>query len=256
MSVISKKTFTTKRFGQKRKVGSENKEENNGAGSSVGRIVSRVRIRNPPGILFRVITELSDIQKKDVISMGFGEILEFKINEIPTRLGYWLLDRFDADACILDVNGRRVSITPELVKSMLGVPMGDIHIETRDNADYRNPLTKRWKGQFGKDVKKFFNTHVADKILEKKQGGWMFKLNFLVLFFSTLGELNLSNTVNLRFLPCINNEDDIPKLDWCTYLTECLVRTKKAWKRNKHFNGPVVLLLVCTCYVFSMYFLV
>ena len=50
---------------------------------------------------------------------------------------------------------------------MLGVPMGDIQIEARDNSNYRNPLIKQWKGQFGKDVKKFFNTHVAEKILEK-----------------------------------------------------------------------------------------
>lgn len=138
---------------------------------------------------------------------------------------------------------------------MLGVPMGDIHIDTCDNSDYRNPLIKQWKGQFGKDVKKFYNTHVADEILkEPKWGGWLFKLNFLVLFFSTTGELNLSNTVNLRFIPCINNEDDIPKLDWCTYIIECLIRTKRAWNRNQHFNGHVILLLVCNCYVFSVYF--
>ncbi|PWA53614.1 phospholipase-like protein [Artemisia annua] len=183
-------------------------------------------------------------QKKDVISMGFGDFLEFKINDIPTRLGYWLLDRFDEETRILDVNGRRISITPDLVKNMLGVPMGDIHIEASDNADYRNPLIKQWKGQFRKDVKKFFNSHVVDAIVKNKRGGWMFKLNFLVLFFSTIGELNLSNTVNLRFLPCINNEDDIPKLDWCSYIIECLVRTKRAWNRNQHFNGPVILILV------------
>ena len=47
--------------------------------------MSRVRIRNPPGNLFRVITQLSDQQKKDVRSMGFGELLEFKIKDIPTR---------------------------------------------------------------------------------------------------------------------------------------------------------------------------
>ena len=244
VTVSRNKCFTKTRFEQKDKVVTENKKGKKGAGSSDGTNVTRVRIRNPPGNLFRVITQLSDQQKKDVRSMGFGELLEFKINDIPTRLGYWLLDKFDADTCILDLNGRRISITPELVNNMLGVPRGDVHIQARDNADYRNPLTKQWKGQFGKKVTKFYNTRVADEIVKTKQVGWWFKLNFLVLFFSTIGELNLNNTVNLRFLPCINNEDDIPKLDWCTYIIECLVRTKKGWKRNEHFNGPIILLLV------------
>ncbi|PWA87360.1 hypothetical protein CTI12_AA128140 [Artemisia annua] len=244
VTVGKKKTFTTKRFEQKRVVGSGGKKGKNKAGSSVGRIVNRVHLRNPPGSLFRVITEMSDIQKKDVRSMGFGEVLAFKIKDIPTRLAYWLLDRFDENTCTLDVNGRSISITPDLVKNMLGVPRGDVHIQAPDNADYRNPLIRKWKEQFGEGVKKHFPSLVVKEILETKKGGWMFKLNFLVLFFSTIGELNLSNTVNLRFLPCIKNEDDILKLDWCTYIIECLVRTKRSWNRNAHFNGPVILLLV------------
>ena len=167
VTVSRNKCFTKTRFEQKDKVVTENKKGKKGAGSSDGTNVTRVRIRNPPGNLYRVITQLSDQQKKDVRSMGFGELLEFKINDIPTRLGYWLLDKFHADTCILDLNGRRISITPELVNNMLGVPRGDVHIQARDNADYRNPLTKQWKGQFGKDVKKFFNTHVVGEIVKK-----------------------------------------------------------------------------------------
>ena len=144
----------------------------------------------------------------------------------------------------MDVNGRRINITLDVVKNMLGVPRGDVHIQACDTSDYRNPLTRWWKEQFGKGVKRYYNTHVANEILKTKRGGWMFKLNFLVLFFSTIGEVNLSNTVNLRFLPCINNEDDILKIDWCTYIIECLVRTKRSWNRNAHFNGPVILLHV------------
>ncbi|PWA72323.1 ulp1 protease family, C-terminal catalytic domain-containing protein [Artemisia annua] len=212
VSVSKKKIFTTKRFEKKGKVGSGNKKGKN-----------RVHLRNPPENLFRVITHLSEIQKNDVRRMGFGEVLEFKISKVPTRLAYWLLDMFDENTCVLDVKGKRINITPDVVNNMLGVPKGDVHIKTRDNSDYRNPLIRQWKEQFGEDVKKYFNSHVAKEILETKRGGWMFKLNFLVLFFSTIGELNLSNTVNLRFLPCINTEDDIPKLDWCTYIIECLV---------------------------------
>ena len=116
VTVGKKKTFTTKRFEEKGKLGSGTKKGKNVAGPSVGRNVNRVHLRNPPGNLFRVITQMSDVQKKDVRSMGFGEVLEFKISDVPTRLAYWLLDRFDENTCRLDVNGKIIHITPDVVK--------------------------------------------------------------------------------------------------------------------------------------------
>ncbi|PWA45563.1 Peptidase C48, SUMO/Sentrin/Ubl1 [Artemisia annua] len=206
--------------------------------------VKRVQARNPPKKLYQVITELSSRQKESVREIGFSELLEFKINNVPTRLSYWLLDNFDEEACCLIVNGRRIEITRDLVRNVLGVPFGDVHVDARDEADFRNALTRAWKAQFGSNVKRHYTRRLAELILSTRQGGWLFKINFLVLLFSTIGEANKCNTVNLKFLPCIKSEADILQMDWCTYIIECLIKTKIQWNRNSHFNGPLVLLLV------------
>jgi hypothetical protein len=90
----------------------------------------------------------------------------------------------------------------------------------------------------------FIDPHIAKFIYDKKRSGWMFKINFLVLFFTTFGEANMSNTVNLKFLHLLKNEDDIGKMDWCTYIIELLIKTERSWKRDGFYNGPILLLLV------------
>ena len=65
-----------------------------------------------------------------------------------------------------------------------------------------------------------------------------------MLFFTTFGEANLSNTVNIKFLHLLKNEDDIGKMDWCMYIIELLIKTKRSWKRDGFYNGPILLLLV------------
>ncbi|GJS96341.1 ulp1 protease family, C-terminal catalytic domain-containing protein [Tanacetum coccineum] len=181
--------------------------------------MDKINLRNPPRILFRVITQLTRRQKQDVRDIGFGAFLEFKIKDVPKRLAYWLLDKFDAGTRSLNVNGRSIMITPQVVRNLLGVPMGEVHINARNETYFRNPLARQWKAQFGKDLKRHYNTHAGNEIVEKGSSGWMFKINFLI-------------------------EDDILKLDSCTYIIACLIKTKRSWKRSGFNNGPIVLLLV------------
>ncbi|GKA40161.1 hypothetical protein Tco_0732754 [Tanacetum coccineum] len=56
---------------------------------------------------------------------------------------------------------------------MLGVPMGEVYINARNETDFRNPLAHQWKAQFGKALKRHYNTHVANEIVEKGcSGSW------------------------------------------------------------------------------------
>ncbi|PWA84829.1 hypothetical protein CTI12_AA155960 [Artemisia annua] len=78
-------------------------------------------------------------------------------------------------------------------------------------------------------------TAVKRKIYTQQAGGWMFKLNFLVLYFTSIGESNKNTIVNLRFFNCTQDENDILGFDWCSYVLQCLVRTKKSWIRTSHY---------------------
>ena len=206
--------------------------------------MDRVHLRIPPLSLFRVLTNLTDKQRQSVRDMGFGGILEYRLSEIPTRLGYWVLDKFDEDSCSLKFNGNTIRVTREAVHEILGIPMGTIHVDALKGTSRSDKLTKSWKSLFGGNIGRIYFTNVEDIIQSQKEGGWMFKVTFLVLLFTAMGQSNMCATVNLKFLPCILGEEDIIHLDWCTYMIECLVNTKRSWKRSTHYNGPLVMLLV------------
>ena len=154
-----------------------------------------------------------------------------------------MLDNFDEDRCVLNVDGKDISITRETVRDVLGLPMGNVPVKAVDEADCRHPLVVEWKRQF-ESMTRYKHIPVEKQIYTQADGGWMFKLNFLVLYFKTIGESNKNATVNLRFFNCIQDENDIPGFDWCSYVLECLVRTKKSWIRTRHYCGPIIILLV------------
>ncbi|PWA53169.1 hypothetical protein CTI12_AA445290 [Artemisia annua] len=161
--------------------------------------------------LHRLLPKLSPKQKEDVKEMGFGDVLGFRIKDVPTRLSYWLLDNFDEDRCVLNVDGKAITITRETVRDVLGIPMGNVPVEAVDEADFRHPLVVEWKQQF-ESTTRYTHIPVEKKIYTQQEGGWMFKLNFLVLYFTSIGESNKNATVNLRFFNCIQDENDIPRL--------------------------------------------
>ncbi|GJR12857.1 ribonuclease H-like domain, reverse transcriptase, RNA-dependent DNA polymerase [Tanacetum coccineum] len=250
-SVHKQKLVIHNEKGKKKVVTKANCKRNNGkknVGARTKHDVDRVHIRVSLWSLHRLIPNLSSKQREDVIDMGFGAVLGFKIKDVPTRLSYWLLDNFHKDACILNVNGKAISITRETVKDVLGLPMGSVYVEARDEADFRHPLVVEWKRQFGKKHRYYHGPVEHEMIRQQVAGGWLFKLNFLVLYFTSIGESNKNATVNLKFLQCIADEHDIPNFDWCSYIVECLVRTKKSWVRTYHYTGPVIVLLILYAY--------
>ncbi|PWA51308.1 hypothetical protein CTI12_AA463700 [Artemisia annua] len=199
----------------------KNKDEK-GVGCKVPDVV-RIHQRISLWSLHRLLPNLSPMQREDVNEMGFGAVLGFSIKDVPTRLCYWLLDNFDEDRCVLNVDGKEISITRETVRDVLGLPMGNVPVEAVDEADFRHPLVVEWKKQFESTssliVRQGRYKHIpVEKLIYTQQaGGWMFKLNFLVLYFTSIGESNKNATVNLRFFNCIQDENDIPGFDWCSY---------------------------------------
>ncbi|GKA57827.1 peptidase C48, SUMO/sentrin/Ubl1, partial [Tanacetum coccineum] len=193
--------------------------------------------------LHRLIPNLSPQQRKNIIEMGFGSVLDFKIKDVPTRLSYWLLDNFNEETCVLNVDGKTIPITRETIKDLLGVPMGSVYVQARDEADFRHRLVIEWKSQFGKK-ERYYHGPLEQLIYTQTDGGWWFNINFLVLYLTSIGEANKNATCNLRFLHCINDETAIHQFDWCTFILECLIRTKKSWVRKSHYTGPIIILVI------------
>ncbi|XP_031098273.1 uncharacterized protein LOC116002310 [Ipomoea triloba] len=61
-----------------------------------------LRIRVPPLLFVEALEDLTAQQRKDICDIGFGDVLELKIKELPVLLGRWLLSNFyNEKMCVL-----------------------------------------------------------------------------------------------------------------------------------------------------------
>ncbi|MFS7900147.1 hypothetical protein Hanom_Chr00s097742g01802101 [Helianthus anomalus] len=194
--------------------------------------------------LLDAISSLSDEQKKAVKEMGFEALLSLKINFVPTMLAYWLVMNYDEDRQEINTGNHRIKITSKLVEECLGIPRGKITVLEKNKP--RKGVGERvdeFKNQF--DTTKISVIKVIDLIKESSQAGKLFNTNFLVVVNTLLGETTQSTTFNQRFIIGIEKDSEIPNMNWCGYMLECLRRSKKKWKGGiDQFIGPIILLAV------------
>ncbi|PWA98693.1 hypothetical protein CTI12_AA012210 [Artemisia annua] len=152
--------------------------------------------------------------------MGFESLLEnnFKINTTPTKLGYWVVDQFDPETCIIKMgDGRAILITLKMIQEMLGILMGEIAVTQVRFATTEYPLIVKWRHTYDYPDDRFYLKSVVEKLLIEHHTGLEFKLNFLIVIISILRDCITNGTVNQKFIQCIENEEDIRNMDWCTH---------------------------------------
>ena len=206
------------------------------------RILPRCSLAN----LTHWIATFSDAQKKTVVEMGFGSMLDLKLESVPTAMGFWLVQNYNHQNSTLHIGTKVVRITPELVHEVLGIPIGKKEVMDR-RSTAKNEVITEWKQQFpGPDkwVLRPFVLGFFERVSGNKDAGRCFSLNFLVGFFTIIGETNKNSVVNLRFLSSISRNTIIKDLRWCDYLIHCLNRTRSTWTPDTKFNGPIILLAV------------
>nr|KAJ0191055.1 hypothetical protein LSAT_V11C800391100 [Lactuca sativa] len=80
--------------------------------------------RCSPKSLLAIILRLSKQQKECSTSMGFGSMLKMKMTDIPLKLGFYILKKFDFERMVIDVEGKELKVTTQSVHDMLGIPTG------------------------------------------------------------------------------------------------------------------------------------
>ncbi|KAJ0693220.1 putative phospholipase [Helianthus annuus] len=198
--------------------------------------------KSTPNDLCCALNGLSAAQKADLKDMGFASLTAFNIHKIPVGLGRWLLVNYSHETNELNVGSHVIKVTTSKVHDVFGVPMGDIPVYEHKRKRMTDVFREEWKNQF-------FQTSVTindviQKLKLRRQGGKLFKLNFLVLFNSIMGETTKRATVNPKFLASIRDEGDICKMDWCSYMITCLNRTKEGWNGKEPYYGPLTFLAV------------
>nr|GEX76138.1 hypothetical protein [Tanacetum cinerariifolium] len=176
-----------------------------------------IRTRGSLKVLYNLMKNLSLAQMKDIIDIRFGSMIGMASEEIPGKIAHFFVDNFDDDSMKLKLSNGVISVTPELVYKVLGVPLGGEDINRMDRLGIEDVTTLEWHGQFRN--KNPTPKKVYDKIQESQIGGILFKLNFLVLFSNAMGlsEKGRQCRPGKSIIGYIYEETKIESLDWCKY---------------------------------------
>nr|GEZ17425.1 hypothetical protein [Tanacetum cinerariifolium] len=148
--------------------------------------------RSSPRTFYNSISTLKPNQKACLEQIGFGNFVEFKVDGIPSKLGLYVVDKFDAK------------------KMEMKLAEGDIKLRIR-------------------------KSNSADM---------NFKLNFIVLFTSVMGQFKPKGFCDLKILDYIRPDIDLANINWCEYFLRCLRSCKEEWTKSKKifFRGPLTFL--------------
>nr|KAJ0214177.1 hypothetical protein LSAT_V11C400224810 [Lactuca sativa] len=202
--------------------------------------------RCSPEALLSIILGMSKEQKESVRSMGFGALLKMKITDIPLKLGFYVLQKFDFERMVIDIEGKELKVTAESVHDMLGIPIGGTKLTQLDQWPKDDTSYDEWKQQFKKDSIIRLSA-IKNVIVSTIQAEFNFKLNILVLFVNTFCESTSMGRCNLFPLSYISRRTDINNIDWCNYVFDCLVRTKNSYipySDISFFVGPSAFLVL------------
>ncbi|GKA36949.1 hypothetical protein Tco_0723514 [Tanacetum coccineum] len=199
--------------------------------------------RTSPKALYNAIVTLKPIQKACLARIGFADVLEFKCDGIPPKIGFYVVDNFSQHNMEIKLNERFIEITQESISEMLGIRNEGVDIMEEEDANDEE-MVKNWVDQFeeGKDI-----TPSAVKFLIRKSkvADMNFKLNFIVLFTSVMGSVKPKGICDLNVLNKISRKTELEKINWCKYVWRCLKTYKDGWKRDKsksYFLGPITYL--------------
>ncbi|PWA74292.1 hypothetical protein CTI12_AA251460 [Artemisia annua] len=195
-----------------------------------------IRTRGSPSQLFYLLSNMSPQQRNVVSKMGFSSLLAMKVCVIPSRLGFKAVDLFDEHSMSLNLKSGGIKINRETVNAIMGFPMGKEKIKYIKRVRTNNPTIISWRNQFHRyKNSKETNirvTEVVNVILDNGNTDRMFLLNFFVVLSSCLclPGSGVACQKILSFIP--DFDDDIKKLDWCSYLLDCLKDNEEAVDLN------------------------
>lgn len=207
--------------------------------------IPSLRTRSSPHSLFNAIKKLSDAQKECVTKIGFGKLLSLAVNEIPGHLGYYVVDNLDTTTMTLKLNEGGVRVTKEGIHRLTGLPNVGVVIEKCDDAKSDLVISKAWKVVHGKG--ELSPPDITKRLQTYKQADWMFKVDFAMLFLTTMVEFSGNGRCLKSYLAFFKEDLDFNKIDWCEAVYRSLKDCTYKWKRDdrkNNFVGPLTILVV------------
>nr|GEV06822.1 ankyrin repeat-containing domain, PGG domain protein [Tanacetum cinerariifolium] len=184
--------------------------------------------QSSPKSLFEAINCLIEERKRYLKQIGFERYINIPIVELPATLAYHVIKNFHTPSMELRLQKGSIKATRQKVHDILGIPMGNRKLEVLEQKDANDPFITEWEEQYS-HIQKPTPPAIALQMLGRHEADFMFKMNFITLFGSTMGTLENGGKVPTKLLKCIKEEVDITEIDWCDYILDSL-RTNRVTK--------------------------
>ncbi|PWA42714.1 hypothetical protein CTI12_AA542010 [Artemisia annua] len=226
--VEKEKKVVKRQKGKKNGKGKMGEEEDEDEGG--GEFFKSLRAKTTVKPFYNAVHSLSPERKQRVREMGFGTLLGFPYIEFPSKLPYFILKHLDDDTMQVKLpNGGVIEITPSKIREVLGIPMGPMSFFADNKRLKGNSEYCQFMAQLPRDARKRTTTTLSNIIQTTEGTDFMFDLNFLMLFANCLGTCSNSSMLKYHVLENVMSSKDIPNIDWCVFIWNCIKESKKKW---------------------------
>ncbi|GJT00373.1 hypothetical protein Tco_0821542 [Tanacetum coccineum] len=163
--------------------------------------------RSSPKALHDATSDLSEERKKCLKEIRFERYINFPIVKNPSTLAYHVIDKFHTSSMELRLEKGSIKVTIQKIHEILVIPMGETKLEDLNERPSNDPFIKEWKAQYS-HVGKPTPPAIASRINSTKETEFMFKMNFITLFGSTIGTLENGGKVLIKLLKYIKEDDE------------------------------------------------
>ncbi|KAL5760681.1 hypothetical protein ACOSQ2_019519 [Xanthoceras sorbifolium] len=194
--------------------------------------------RCTPLRLFRVVSALSDVQKKAVNDISFGNILLIPSGRLRRGLCLWLVQNFDVVSRSLCIHGKTIILDSCTFADIMNVPNRGQSIPM----DGEYPSVSEWASKFSVSGCGICINHLERRLLDMTSAGTEFKITFCVFLLGSLLTPGNSNFVSADFIALLTNVAVIPYMDWSTWCFNVLCDgIDKFKKRGKSLKTRCVI---------------
>ncbi|KAL8265486.1 hypothetical protein R6Q59_023616 [Mikania micrantha] len=153
--------------------------------------------------VFRCVKLLRDNQKKGVRQIGFGKLLKFNMDGIPSRMTHFVVDRLKGKRMEIIYKGGCLKIIPQLIHKLLGAPIGGVKIESIVTLEVLDYSVCQWRRQYEGRLQA--TRQIVEKIkCVEDENTFDFRMDFLILFLAVLVECHKNGRVRENIL-CISH---------------------------------------------------
>ncbi|KAK9076004.1 hypothetical protein SSX86_004334 [Deinandra increscens subsp. villosa] len=164
--------------------------------------------RTVPHQLHKALSLLTERQREEVASMGFGKLLRFKVAGVPGKLGHFVVDNLDTNEMVIRCPSGVIKIDEDAIHNLLEIPNSGVLVESINPRVNLEPKLARWRS-----------------------------------FYET--EYYYTNTSGGQILKSFNDDTKFEDFNWCQYIVKAIKECKGGWEKrtsNYQFCGPLTIL--------------